>query len=588
MATNSIDVKLNVLAQQAAKDLAAIDKQLGEVEKSEGEVQSAGKTMAQALSASADAIEADFKASREAADALANALGPEMAAKVGQNGLDKMVADLKGAGLTTDQIKADVGELAGAIQRLDDVGKSITVDDDLKKVGDAADTAKGHIHDVGGEADQSRSVLANMVGNSTQDIANLGGVAGTAGLALGQLGEYAADGSISLAGLAKVAGPMVAVAVVTNLISDHLAKIAASKAFEKGKVEAFTKALQDGASAAEAWDKAFSISDTGQLEFFNNFKGKVDDLTPILARNGITLKTLHDHFNEGPAAFNQWLVGMLPTEAKAHDMVKVLEFLTQAWDAQTKAMQTSADTAFVTGQQTAELHRENERLNQGLIDGSAAWKAAQKGADNAAVGVKGFRTETALAEGAYRKLTGTLDEQEGWANVNQAITDYNENTKKTDADTRNLIRSIADWVDVTDTIPESKKTEVFAILNSGDVTAIEAEMTELTRQRDIQVLIKAVGSKDTIKLLQSGGAGGTHIVVEGLAEGGIVKARPGGTLVNVAEAGHDELVVPLDGHHSFPVTSSGDTFVVHQHFPPGISPTLAADALRKYQRRGGR
>jgi hypothetical protein len=33
------------------------------------------------------------------------------------------------------------------------------------------------------------------------------------------------------------------------------------------------------------------------------------------------------------------------------------------------------------------------------------------------------------------------------------------------------------------------------------------------------------------------------------AKGGIVKARPGGILANIAEAGHDEAVIPLDGRH---------------------------------------
>jgi hypothetical protein len=31
-----------------------------------------------------------------------------------------------------------------------------------------------------------------------------------------------------------------------------------------------------------------------------------------------------------------------------------------------------------------------------------------------------------------------------------------------------------------------------------------------------------------------------------LAEGGIVKARPGGTLARIAEAGSDEMVIPLN------------------------------------------
>lgn len=39
-----------------------------------------------------------------------------------------------------------------------------------------------------------------------------------------------------------------------------------------------------------------------------------------------------------------------------------------------------------------------------------------------------------------------------------------------------------------------------------------------------------------------------------LAAGGIVRARPGGTLALLAEAGHDEMVTPLDGRHGGSIT----------------------------------
>lgn len=45
-------------------------------------------------------------------------------------------------------------------------------------------------------------------------------------------------------------------------------------------------------------------------------------------------------------------------------------------------------------------------------------------------------------------------------------------------------------------------------------------------------------------------AGGAPKPFVPMAEGGIVRARPGGTLALIAEAGRDEPVVPLDGRHS--------------------------------------
>jgi hypothetical protein len=84
----------------------------------------------------------------------------------------------------------------------------------------------------------------------------------------------------------------------------------------------------------------------------------------------------------------------------------------------------------------------------------------------------------------------------------------------------------------TDTIPESKKTEIIADLNAGDVAAAEADLNELARDRDIRILITAVGSQDTIKFLRSISRGGTQILDE--AKAGVFAAgAPASFTVNL-------------------------------------------------------
>lgn len=259
-------------------------KQVGDLGDKFDDGESKGKQLAKALSAMADDIEADLKDSALAADALGEALGPDLAAKVGRNGLDKMVADLKGAGLTADDIRADVDDLAGAIKHLDQVGSSLDgPKQGLQDVGDGAEHAKGKLEGMRGESDQSRSVLANMVGNSAQDVAGLGGVAGTAGMALGQMGEYAADGNIKLGNLAKVAGPMAAVTLVAMGISKSLGEIAATKAFNKKQVDDWSKAIKDGKDSVD--DLVAAAADAGKIEF-REF-GDTKDLVPTLHELGL-------------------------------------------------------------------------------------------------------------------------------------------------------------------------------------------------------------------------------------------------------------------------------------------------------------
>jgi hypothetical protein len=171
------------------------------------DTESAGKRVAGAMKQLAGDAEASFRDSRDAADRLAAALGPEMVSKIeaGGRSVDSYITELQRMGLTFDDIRTDVDELADAIRRVDTTRSSI---DGLKAPLKDVD---GGLREVRDSADQSGSVLANMVGNSVQDLGALGGVAGTAGMALGQFAEYATEGNISLSGLGKVAGPMVGV-----------------------------------------------------------------------------------------------------------------------------------------------------------------------------------------------------------------------------------------------------------------------------------------------------------------------------------------------------------------------------------------
>jgi hypothetical protein len=66
-----------------------------------------------------------------------------------------------------------------------------------------------------------------------------------------------------------------------------------------------------------------------------------------------------------------------------------------------------------------------------------------------------------------------------------------------------------------------------------------------------------------------------------LAEGGIVKARAGGTLALIGEGGSDEAVIPLSGRN---MPNMGNTFNVYVN---GGDPNAIVDALRRYNRSNG-
>jgi hypothetical protein len=68
--------------------------------------------------------------------------------------------------------------------------------------------------------------------------------------------------------------------------------------------------------------------------------------------------------------------------------------------------------------------------------------------------------------------------------------------------------------------------------------------------------------------------------IPALADGGIVKASPGGTLALIGEGGRDEAVIPLDRMGSM----GGNNVTIHVN---GGDPQSVVNALRTYMRQNG-
>lgn len=147
----------------------------------------------------AETTRSEMVQAKAAADALGQALGPELAAKAD---LDAVVADFTKMGLSLDEIRQEADTLATALRQVDDVR--------LTGLSEGVDITNRGIDDMGTKGTQARSVLANLTGNAAQDLGELSGVVGSLGVGIGQLAEYAVDGNIKLKDLATLAGPIAA------------------------------------------------------------------------------------------------------------------------------------------------------------------------------------------------------------------------------------------------------------------------------------------------------------------------------------------------------------------------------------------
>lgn len=238
---------------------------------------------------------------------------------------------------------------------------------EMRSVRSAADDTGDSIHRIGDESDQSRSVLANMAGNATQDLGELGGVAGTAGVAIGQLAEYASEGNISLRKLANVAGPMLALGFATKVISDHMAKIGAAKAFTKEQVQGWVDAMKEGASLTDAmvsgWKEAAAVEvrigdDTG-------------DISQALATLGLSLEQFNALAHLSEDQIEAWGAAQRAAGADGQAVALVMGGAASTADAMASAAERAAINTRLFGGESLTLAERQDAVaaaTEGVID----------------------------------------------------------------------------------------------------------------------------------------------------------------------------------------------------------------------------
>lgn len=217
-------------------------------------------------------IDQDARAAAVAAEALGDALGPELSAR---SDLPTLVDELKRLGLTAEQVTANAKELGAQLQTMDspDLGG---------KFGQAMGTARGETEKLTDSARGANSALANMIGNSAQDLGALSGVAGSAGVALGQMAEYAADATLgsqslgeSLGSMARVVGPIAALSAAVAIVSAVMGDQQKQAQQSAERTAAFGDAM--GSATDDAQGLADVLRDVAQQDQLRDFAAASND-----------------------------------------------------------------------------------------------------------------------------------------------------------------------------------------------------------------------------------------------------------------------------------------------------------------------
>ena len=331
-----------------------------------------------------DQLDQNARAAAVAAEALGQAVGPELAARAD---MTAVVNELKRLGLTFEEITANAGELGAKLSAVDS--------DDLGgRLGKAMGTAHGETEKLSDAANKSRNAFANMVGNTAQDLGALGGVAGSLGVGLGQLAEGAADAANSgqslgstLGDVAKSAGPIAALGVAMQLLSSAMEAAKASRAFDAANVDQYFDAINDGTAAVKSFND--EIRETGELSYRTQTGGgplgmfsSTQDLLPILERAQVAVgqfNTMVDTF--GTKSNDQWRASLEAAGVSMLDAIEITKAARNESQARADAAAKDARVTDLLGESEADLAEKTRDAADAQRDRTLAMEAGQAAAE---------------------------------------------------------------------------------------------------------------------------------------------------------------------------------------------------------------
>lgn len=568
MADKNLKFTLDFIAKTAGlKDSAQLAEKLGaKLDDSSDSADALAKVMA----ATADKLEAEMKETAQIAELLGNALGPEMAAKIGQSKIDTIAGEFRAAGLDAKGAEEKIDQLADGVRRLD-------------QVADAAGTLDTKIKDVGKSTDQSRSVMANFTGNAMQELPGMTGMFGPLNMAIGQFGEYAAEGNIQMKNLAATAGPMLGVAVAMELVSRYMKDVAKVKAFNKAEVKAFSDSLREGANVAgEFRDR---LEETGKVEFHLNrlFGG---DALDSMARAGVTMDQFSAAVFGGKEGIQRLVDAMKAAGVGGGDLADIM-----------LAAQSAQDNYNASVTLATELNKVFGDTDDDVAKVGASWWEVVAGSDGAAAATDRAR----LASERLALVLGTLDDDEALLNLQQQFDDVKakaeadyaavaEGSMTAEEATRNhelalidLKKGVADYATEVLGLPAEQVSKIVAEMTDANADDIERRLTVLARTRMVNLVANVVTSGSSARVGD----------IAQRAAGGPVSAN---TPYIVGEVG-PELFVPGGSGNIVPAGktaammaggSSGATINNYNTFNSvGMSAEQIVRALEEWVRRNG-
>lgn len=217
------------------------------------------------------------------------------------------------------------------------------------------------------------------------------------------------------------------------------------------------------------------------------------------------------------------------------------------------------------------------------------------------------------AQQAFQDLRGEIDQRQAWRDLETTMADLQTAAEESweaassgaeDAAEKAIAyqvqqditaENLLDYLESLEGVPDDVTTGVIALIAEEEFAEVERRLAVLTAQRNLRVVVSTAGVNintidrgsgqvaDPVKVLPK-----LPLDFPGLAEGGIVRSRPGGTPVIIGEGGSDEAVIPLNKAGG---GLGGVTYNIHVSAGMGADGTnigkQVVSAIKQYERTNG-
>jgi hypothetical protein len=523
-----------------------------------------------------------------------------------QSGLGKMRSEVKKAegafgkmqaagSVAFDAVKANAAEFALAAG-----GALIAFG--VKSVKAFQDTAlaAGAFSDATGLAVDEASRLIEVAGDIGIEAGTVESALGKMNKTLGASPQLFADLGVEIAktdtGATDVNGTFLNVVDRLNAIEDPAERArVASQLLGKGW-QGMAELIGQGSTALKASLAGVAdaqVIDPDELKKAREFRERMDDLNDRLQAVKMTVgESLVPALSDAAETIGTVTDALQAASSAAEDLTGTdlagwAKKLTSPVDVATSAMDSFTDAIGSNVSATDGISYAWDYFTGNLEDGTTTIEHGTEAAaemariygervspavDKATTFVEDLEESTAALDDTYSAFLGKLNQQDAWTNFFEKMYMYHSETGRSEQETRDYVRAIAEMVMALEGVPPETKAQLIATLDAGNIAAVESRLNQIARNRIVSISGQVVGS-------------GLRNELEGRAAGGPVTA---GTPYLVGERG-PEIVVPGRSGTVIPNNRIGVGGAINVNIYPKSLPTdrELIDLVTNLRRRNG-